>query len=100
MYVKIHHAGQHTASINVVAVCDESLLGKTLQEGKISITISESFYKGDLKNEKETLAVLKDARNINLIGEEAVATGLKAGIITKENIRTIKGVSHAQAVVF
>ena len=93
MYFKVHK-GQHS---DVVAVCDENILGKTFEEGKYCITISEHFYKGEKGNAATIAHLVRDASNVNLIGKESVALGLKVGIITKENIVVIAGVPHAQA---
>ncbi len=98
MYLKIHATGQRYGHRFVVAVCDKSLIGKKLRdkEKNIEIEVSERFYKGEEKTEEEVIKILKDATNINLIGEEAVNAGLKAEMITEENIIMIKGVPHAQ----
>lgn len=98
MYIKIHYTGRRFNNRFVIAVCDEDLLKKTIDDGKISITVSEHFYKGEKRNELEVIEILKDATNVNLIGENAVNAGLKAGIISKENIIRIKGIPHAQAI--
>jgi uncharacterized protein len=92
MYVKIHISGDS----HVIAVCDEYLIGKTLKND-VTIKISEHFYKGEKKTEQEVINILKTASNINLIGKNAIQAGLKTGVITKENIKTIQGVPHAQA---
>jgi len=93
LYVKIHKS----ESSEVVAVCDKELLGKTLKQEDIKISISEKFYKGEEKTEEEVIQILKEATNINLVGEKAVSAGIKAGIISEENIIKIEGVPHAQA---
>lgn len=100
MYLKIHATGQRFNNRFVIAVCDENLLKKTLEEGNLSLTVSEHFYKGEKRNEQEVVSILKDATNVNLIGEESVAAGIKAGIISEGNIIRILGVPHAQAVSF
>ena len=92
MYLKIHKA-QHDV---VVAVCDEDLIGKTLEEGKYHIVVSEHFYKGEKKSAQEVEPILLQASNINLMGKESVAVGLKLKIITKAHIVVIAGVPHAQ----
>lgn len=93
MYFKVRE-GRHS---DVIAVCDEDILGKTFEEGKYCITVSEHFYRGE-KGDAATIArLLRDADNVNLIGKESIALGLKLGIITKENIIIIAGVPHAQA---
>ena len=45
MYVKIHES-EHS---EVVAVCDKSLLGRKISNKNMELNISESFYKGELK---------------------------------------------------
>ena len=92
MYLKIHHAPHG----RVVAICDEDLVGKTLEDTKHYMKITEHFYKGEKKEEKAVLDVLKDAENINFMGREAVELGLKAKKIAPEQVKIIAGVPHAQ----
>jgi hypothetical protein len=42
MYVKIHK----TENKDIVAVCDEDLLGKKFEEKELILDVSEEFYKG------------------------------------------------------
>ena len=98
--MKIHYSGQRFNNRFVIAVCDEDLINKTINDGKVSIKVSEHFYKGEKKTEEQIIEILKDATNANLIGEEAVNAGIKAGIISKDNVMRIKGIPHAQAVSF
>ena len=100
MYIKIHSSGARAGNRQVIAVCDEDLLGKTLRDKGLEFKASESFYKGEKKTESEVITILKNAMNINLVGKQAIEAGLKAGVITKENIKTIQGVPHAQAFSF
>lgn len=84
-------------SRQVVALCDEDLIGKTLQEGEFEIKVSERFYKGEIVSEGDALKVLKGAINVNIIGKKSINVALKAGIITKANILMIRGVPYANA---
>lgn len=92
MYSKLHKS-EHQ---DVIAICDEELIGKTLIEGDKELIISEGFYKGVLMNEGEILEILEDASNVNFVGEEAVSCGLKSGLLSEDAIMTIGGVKHAQ----
>lgn len=92
MYVKIHKS-EHQ---KVIAICDEGLLGKIFSDEKKEINISEDFYKGDLMEEKEVLELLKDVSNANFTGDEAIACGIKSGLINEQHVITIGGVKHAQ----
>ncbi len=92
MYLKIHE----TEESSIIAICDEDLLGKKITEDDKELNISENFYKGELKNKEEVIEILKDASNVNLIGEESVSCGIEAGIISEENVLEIGGIKHAQ----
>ena len=95
MYIKIHKV----PTGNIIAVADEDLLGKTLEDERYCVKVSEHFYKGEKKEAEAILSLLKGATNVNLIGEEAVAIGIKAGLIEQEHIIRIAGVPHAQVYV-
>lgn len=82
----------------VVAVCDSNLVGRLLEEGKLQLDISEHFYKGEEKTEKEIINVLQQCTNANLVGENAVRIGIKSGIISKDHVIKIKGIPHAQKI--
>lgn len=92
MYLKVHQSPNG----EVVAVCDEDLIGRTLEDARHSLKISEHFYKGESEEEKAILEVLRDARNMNFMGEKAVRLGVKAKKIAPEHIKVIAGVPHAQ----
>lgn len=92
MYLKVHTSGGRS----VVALCDEDLIGKTLEQGKLRLEISERFYKGDKLSEKEILPIIKNSENLNIVGEKSINFALKHKIITQEHIIKIKGVPHAQ----
>jgi len=92
MYIKIHKA----PTGDVIAVGDENILGKTLEDKKNHIKVSEHFYKGEMKDATAIAPILETATNSNLIGKEAVALGLKLGIIAEGKVIVIAGVPHAQ----
>ena len=54
IYVKFHKG-----SSVIVAICDSNLIGKTFKEGKLSLNVSEHFYKGELKTEDEVKEIMK-----------------------------------------
>jgi len=80
----------------IVSVCDSELIGKTLTEKELEITITERFYKGEQFEEEEIICLLKEAGNINIVGENSIKLALKAKVITKEGIIKIQGVPLAQ----
>ncbi|MEK6835432.1 MAG: DUF424 family protein [Nanoarchaeota archaeon] len=79
----------------VIAICDSDLIGKKLFDKGLVLDITERFYKGELLNEEEIIEILKNAKNINIVGKEAVKLALKIGIIEEENILKIQNIPHA-----
>ena len=94
MYLKIHKAGDNRF---VAAICDEDLIGKVLEDGKIYLEVSEHFYKGKILSEDEILKEIKDIPSINIVGKKSIDFAIKHNIIKKESIIIIKGVPHGQA---
>lgn len=95
MYVKVHRSGDS----EVVAICDKDLIGNELNSKGLSLNVSESFYKGELKGKEEVKIILKDARNINLVGKECVGIAELLGLIDKGNIIFFDGIPYAQCLV-
>ncbi|MCX8195107.1 MAG: DUF424 family protein [Candidatus Micrarchaeota archaeon] len=93
MYLKRHSspAGE------VVAICDEELLGRVLQEGKIRIDLERysAFYKGEKVSHSQAVAVLREAKNANIVGEKALRAAGEAGLDTS-GARRVGGVPHLQ----
>ncbi|MHC1596041.1 MAG: DUF424 domain-containing protein [Candidatus Syntropharchaeales archaeon] len=92
MYLKTYEVGDE----RLVAVCDRSIIGRSLEDGEIFFQISEQFYKGEVASEEEVVTALAGATNINLVGERATKCAIDAGILDEEGIIRIAGVPHAQ----
>lgn len=79
----------------ILAVCDEELIGKIFKDKKMKLEITERFYKGNLVDEKEAVKFMQKARNVNIAGKNSIKLAVKFGIIDKENIIKIKNIPHA-----
>lgn len=94
MQIKIHEAYR-----NIVSVCDSDLIGKTFEEDIKRIEISESFFKGEEKEKKEVIKILKDMEKedatFNIVGKESIECAIKAGIISDDGIIHINNVPIA-----
>jgi hypothetical protein len=93
MFLKVHRSRE---TGDVVAVCDRELMNTTLRHEKITITITDSFYGNTPATEEEVRDALKNAGNINLIGERSVNLALEMGLLTKSGCMMIGKVPHAQ----
>lgn len=93
MLVKIHKSYR-----DIVAVCDSELLGKKFEQGPAILDITE-FYNGKGISEQELVALLKDYASedatFNIVGEKSTNAAIKAGIVSKQGIKTIQGVPFA-----
>ncbi len=94
-FVKLHKK----LGREVLAICDEDILGKTLDDGKIYFEIKESFYKGEKMPESEVRKLLENAVNYNIIGKEIVKIAIEIGVVDKDQVIKIKGISHAQGII-
>lgn len=84
----------------MVAVCDETLVGKVLRDDKFCIEIKGPFYGGQKLETRKTLEVMKEGTVVNLIGNEIVALAIKHGFVHPDAVIKIANVDHAQIVHF
>lgn len=84
---------------NVVAICDEELLGKYFEEDQFQLDVKENFFKGEEKTEEELIKILKDMKiedaTFNIVGEKSVNAALKSGVIFEEQIGKIQNIPFA-----
>jgi len=93
MFLKIHPSRE---TGDVVAVCDRELLNTTISHEKLTITVTDAFYGNTPATEGEVKAALKNAGNINLIGERSVNIAVEMGLVDKPCCMMIGKVPHAQ----
>ena len=88
---------------DVIAICDEELLGKVFEEGKFQLDIKESFYKGEKYPEDKAMEIMQDMKKedatFNIAGEKSVNAALKTGIVSEANIRKIDGIPFAMILI-
>jgi hypothetical protein len=85
----------------VLAVCDEELLGKVLEEDEICLDLEKykGFYAGELKDEQELRNLLKETssfESLNLVGNRSVKIAMCLGIVDEEDVIIIDGQMHVQ----
>lgn len=98
IYVKLHQT-EHSSV--VVAMCDEGLIDKVLDDGKVFMDIKQysGFYKGELvsKEDAKTMLEGKKVHSANVVGDEAVDVAVSKAIIEGSSILQVNGVPYAQA---
>jgi len=92
VYAKLKQTGKDT----VLAICDIELLGKTLQDGKITFKVTEEFYNGGKTPIDDAINMIKNATVVNLIGKCCVEKAIQNGYVHPDAILNINGIPHAQ----
>ena len=96
MIVKLHKT---TEGNRIVVVCDNELVGKRFEEGKLQLDLTSNFYKGEEKKEDEIIELLSYPCTLNVVGKKSMNFFLKLGKIDKNRILIIKDAPHAQAII-
>ncbi len=81
-----------------LAVCDQELLGKKFEEGKLQLDLSSSYYKGELFNEEELLQFMKKAYLTHLVGKLCIAMMIKHQFLSAKDVKFISGIPHANVL--
>ncbi len=94
VYLKIHKQplGQ------VVAACDEEILGKCFISGKLKIDVTERFYKGKLKDIEEVLIILGNSKNFNIVGQNIIQAAIQKCIISDDAVLTVQEIPIAMKI--
>ncbi len=99
IYIKLHFTDEGS----IIAICDESLIGKELEDGEIYIDLNNysDFYIGDLVdplNYKKSFEI-NDLNSANIVGEESVKFAVEKGLILEDNIKYVDKVPYAHTYV-
>lgn len=88
---------------DIVAVCDSELLGKYFEEEGFQLDVKENFFNGEKKTESELIEIMQNMKKedaiFNIVGERSINTGIKAGIISQDSVKTIRGVPFALVLI-
>ncbi|NMB77507.1 MAG: DUF424 domain-containing protein [Methanomicrobiales archaeon] len=93
MFMKIHRSPDCP---EVVAVCDRELINTTHRTETMTVAISAGFYGTTEVTEAQVQEALKNAGNINLMGERAVSVAVAMGLIDRKSCIMIGTIPHAQ----
>jgi hypothetical protein len=73
-------------------ICDEELLGATLRDGGLSLTLSPEYFGEVLVDEKGAMRLLERGDILDLVGERIVGLALKAGLAHPGAVRSVQRV--------
>ncbi|MEM3007234.1 MAG: DUF424 domain-containing protein [Candidatus Nitrosotenuis sp.] len=73
-------------------ICDEELLGKTVKQDKLQITISASYYGHRLVDQTEAERLMKSSSILNMVGKDTIDMSIKLKIGSRAGVKTIDDV--------
>jgi hypothetical protein len=82
----------------LLAICDCEILGRTLNDGKITFHVKEEFYKGAKVSIDEAVDMIENSNIVNMVGKNIVQKAIEKGYVHPEAVLNIEGVPHAQIV--
>ena len=92
--MKLHESG----TWNVLAVCDTELVGTTLEDTTlgVSVSVSSNFYGGGEFDQAIVIEAIKTSNNVNLLGKRIIELAVKEGLVDNSNVMKIGDCFHAQ----
>ena len=80
----------------LVAACDSDVLGKTFEDGELSLSVTEEFYGGDEMDVDAAMAAIRRADVANLVGTKTVEAAIDAGVVDESTVLAVEDTLHAQ----
>jgi len=84
----------HKSYRNLLAVCDEELLGKKFIEGKKVLDVRESFYNGEIISVEEAIKLMKQQKiedsTFSIVGKNSIKAAENARIINSEYAKEVQ----------
>jgi hypothetical protein len=76
----------------LVNMCDEELVGRTVEEGNLRVHLSKEFYSGEVVDKGEALRLIRTCSIVNLAGSRSVNLAVENNVGTAAAIREIEEV--------
>ena len=76
----------------MVSVCDADLVGKTLNEGKVVISLSRDYFQKEVIEEEKVADLLNECSIANLVGEKTVALAISLGLAKEISVKRLCGI--------
>ena len=77
---------------NMLNMCDEELLGRTIKNEKAQINISKSYYGQRLVDKTEARQLMQNSLILNLVGKETIQMSVDLKIGAQQGVKTIDDV--------
>lgn len=94
IYIRLHKGKDDI----ILAACDEEVLGQTFRGDGMRITVSDSFYNGELVSEDTLIERMKSVTIMNLVGKRTIGLAIEKGYVMEDDVIDIGDVKHVQVV--
>ena len=91
MIVKKHPLDDNSL---MLAICDEDLIGKKIEDKIVCLDLDSGFYKGESMNKEELGVLIKEARIINAVGKKSVGFLQEKDLVKK--VSFVKKIPYVQ----
>ncbi len=95
MIIKLHPTKRGI----IVALCDSEIIDQKYKEKEKILDTTALFYKGEKKEKKEILLMLKKAYIVNAVGKKSVELLKELNFIEGNEVQTIKKIPYVQCIV-
>lgn len=76
----------------MVNICDEELIGNSVSEGELEISITKDYFAQQMIEEEEAAGLLRSCAIANLVGQRIVKKAVGMKLAPSMSVRTISGV--------
>ncbi|HET6641504.1 MAG TPA: DUF424 family protein [Nitrososphaeraceae archaeon] len=76
----------------MISVCDADLVGKTLTQGEMVISLSGDYFQEEVIEKEEAADLLNKCSIANLVGEKIVAMAISMGLAKEASVKRICGI--------
>lgn len=73
-------------------ICDSGLVGMTLVEGELTMSITQSYFAERVVESGEAEQLLRGSSIINMVGEETIGLSVKLGIGSLKGVKRVDGI--------
>lgn len=76
----------------MISVCDADLIGRTLNQGDMVITISQDYFQEEVIEKEKVAYLLNECTIANLVGDKTVALAISLGLAKEVSVKRLCGI--------
>ncbi|HZD36944.1 MAG TPA: DUF424 family protein [Nitrososphaeraceae archaeon] len=84
----------------MISVCDADLVGKTLNQGNMVITLSQDYFQEEVIEKEKVAYLLNECAIANLVGEKTVALAISLGLAKEASVKRLCGIPFLMVFKF